>query len=246
MLDGPALAGGEWDSAVAMGNITAYRSSRSLRIMRTRPARTRPLAFIALCFGSVLIGTPAAAGTDELSVSREQELNFGALTVMAPSGVITVRTSGYPEYSNAVRVGGQTGPARFVFRGKPNRLVEVIIMDPPPGSFGASGTSTLDSLDVEADYGREFERLPGAVRLRLDPGGLNALTIGGRLTVTPNNSSGATYIPIPISAVYVDKGQDEPAPADPGKGKDPKDVGGKDPKIGAGTDPKDKKDPKNG
>ena len=153
--------------------------------------------------------------SEPLSVTRDSELRFGQLTVLAGSAEVVVPSVGLPKYTNAVRVSGPIGPARFVFRGEPNQKIEITILTPASGSFGQAGQSKVDQLNMTVEFGRDFDPSASVVKLRLDSSGTNALTVGGRLSLITNNSSGSTLIPIPITAWYAEK-KPVANPSDPG------------------------------
>ena len=137
-----------------------------------------------------------------LTVARREDMRFGRIVVLGGSGQVIMPIDGLPVTTGVVLVGGNMGPARFEIRGEPHRLVDVLLVDPITGEVPPFGNAKLDELEVAADFTRNFRQYPGSVQVRLDASGFNAITVGGRLSLSPNGSSGFTSVPIPVTASY--------------------------------------------
>ena len=144
----------------------------------------------ALCSG------PATAGP--VSITKQADLSFGKVVLVGTSGTIVLPPSGLAIYSGVVSSGGAApSPARFIIRGDPNSSIQVRLTYPISGTYGAGGVSQLDALKVQADYMSGFSQIGTYVKLRLDSGGTNALTVGGTMKLnTP--TPGLTDILFPI------------------------------------------------
>lgn len=193
-----------------------------MRLINLPYGRVRPgaklIVAIAVLAGGLSHPALAKRDVEPLTVTRDQELRFGQLTVLANSAEVQVPSMGLPSYQNAVRVSGPVGPARFVIRGEPGQKVDVVILMPSSGTFGHAGKATVDRLDMSVEFSRDFDPDAHVVTLRLDSSGTNVLTIGGRLSLLANDSSGTTTIPIPISASYSNSNLGDPAGPGGGNG----------------------------
>lgn len=145
---------------------------------------------------SVLYCCPATAGP--ISITKQSDLSFGKVVLVGTSGTIILPPSGLPIYSGVVSSGGAApSPARFIIKGDPNTAIQVRLTYPISGTYGAGGVSQLDALKVQADYMSGFSQIGTYVKLRLDSGGTNALTVGGTMKLnTP--TPGLTDILFPI------------------------------------------------
>ena len=139
---------------------------------------------------------PATAGP--ISITKQSDLSFGKVVLVGSGGTIVLPPSGLAIYSGIVPSGGAAPtPARFIIQGDPNTSIQVRLTYPISGTYGAGGVSKLDALKVQADYTLGFSQIGTYVKLRLDSGGTNALTVGGTMklnTATP----GLTDILFPI------------------------------------------------
>lgn len=140
----------------------------------------------------------------EVALAKRSDLQFGRLVMVTTTGgSVTVPARGLPTYSNFVSIGQSPTPARFEIQGPANKIVQIQLIFPLSGTYGAEGNAKLDGLSVSADYAPAFRQEGSLVTLKLDSGGLNAITVGGKLTL---NSAlpGKTSILIPITASVVE------------------------------------------
>jgi hypothetical protein len=145
---------------------------------------------------TALYCAPATAGP--ISITKQSDLSFGKVVLVGTSGTIILPPSGFATYSGVVSSGGLAPtPARFIIKGDPNTSIQVRLTYPISGTYGAGGVSQLDALKVQADYTLGFSQIGTYVKLRLDSGGTNALTVGGTMKLnTP--TPGLTDILFPI------------------------------------------------
>lgn len=153
----------------------------------------RTLAFAAAA--AALWSAPAAAAP--ITITKESDLAFGKVVMVGTSGTIIVPPNGLASYSGVVPAGGSPTPARFIIKGDPNTAIQVRLTYPLSGSYGRGGVSQLDALKIQADYTLGFQQVGTYVKLRLDSGGTNAITVGGTMKLnTP--TPGLTDILFPI------------------------------------------------
>lgn len=145
---------------------------------------------------TTLYCAPAFAGP--ISITKQSDLSFGKVVLVGTSGTIILPPSGLAVYSGVVSSGGAAPtPARFIIKGDPNTSIQVRLTYPISGTYGVGGKSQLDALKVQADYMSGFSQIGTYVKLRLDSGGTNALTVGGTMKLnTP--TPGLTDILFPI------------------------------------------------
>lgn len=156
--------------------------------------RIRPIAIMALFAG--LLSAPASAAP--LTITKQSDLAFGKVVMVGSSGTIIVPPTGLASYSGVVAAGGSLPTAaRFVIQGDPNTAIQVRLTYPLSGSYGLGGVSQLDALKVQADYTLGFQQVGTYIKMRLDAGGTNAITVGGTMKLnTP--TPGLTDILFPI------------------------------------------------
>lgn len=153
-------------------------------------------ALLVAAAATALYCEPATAGP--ISITKQSDLSFGKVVLVGRSGTIVLPPTGLAIYSGVVSSGGATPtPARFIITGEPNTSIQVRLTYPINGTYGAGGTSQLDALKVQADYASGFSQIGTYVKLRLDSGGTNAITVGGTMKLnTP--TPGLTDILFPI------------------------------------------------
>lgn len=156
----------------------------------------RRISLLISATAAALCCSSAAAGP--ISITKQSDLSFGKVVLVGTSGTIVLPPTGLAIYSGIVPSGGATpAPARFIIHGDPNIAIQVRLTYPISGSYGAGGVSQLDALKVQADYTSGFSQIGTYVKLRLDSGGTNALTVGGTMKLnTP--TPGLTDILFPI------------------------------------------------
>ena len=155
-----------------------------------------PLRILAFAAAAAAIWS-APASAAPITITKESDLAFGKVVMIGTSGTIIVPPNGFASYSGVVPAGGSPNPARFVIRGDPNTAIQVRLTYPLSGSYGAGGVSQLDALKIQADYTFGFQQIGTYVKLRLDSGGTNAITVGGTMKLnTP--TPGLTDILFPI------------------------------------------------
>jgi hypothetical protein len=153
-------------------------------------------AFIVAALLGALASAPASA--TPLTITKQSDLAFGKVVMVGTSGTIIVPPSGLASYSGVVAVSGSSPtPARFIIQGDPNTAIQLTLTYPISGTYGAGGVSQLDALKVQADYTLGFQQVGTYIKLRLDAGGNNAITVGGTMKLnTP--TPGLTDILFPI------------------------------------------------
>jgi hypothetical protein len=152
------------------------------------------IALASLAAG--LVATPACAGP--ITISKQSDLQFGKVVMIATTGTIIVSPTGLATYSGVVSAGGVSpGPARFLISGDPGIAIQLRLTYPLGGTYGVSGVSQLDALKVQSDYALGFQQLGTYVKLRLDASGKNTLTVGGTMKLN-TQTPGLTDILFPI------------------------------------------------
>lgn len=146
-------------------------------------------------------GPPAAT---PVSMVKRTDLQFGRLVMTTTTGgSVVVPSYGLPRYVNFVSIGSAPTPARFEVQGPANKQVQLQLIFPLSGTYGAEGNAKLDGLSVSADYTPGFRQDGTLVTLRLDGSGNNAISVGGKLTLS-SGLPGKTSILIPITASVVE------------------------------------------
>lgn len=157
---------------------------------------TRIGVFFVTAALALLASAPAKA--TPLTITKQSDLAFGKVVMVGTSGTIIVPPTGLATYSGVVSAGGSLPtPARFLIQGDPNTAIQLRLTYPISGTYGAGGISQLDALKIQADYTLGFQQVGTYIKLRLDSGGLNAVTVGGTMKLnTP--TPGLTDILFPI------------------------------------------------
>lgn len=141
-------------------------------------------------------------GESEVTIVKQSDLQFGQVVMLGSGGSVMVPANGLASYFNVVPAGVSPTTARFEIRGPANKTVDLLLTFPLSGQYGQTGIAKLDSLSVSADYSTGFRQDGSAVQLRLDSGGTNTITIGGKLTLS-TDTPGRTDILIPIMATLI-------------------------------------------
>ena len=142
---------------------------------------------------------PALALDKAITITKESDLQFGRVVIIGNGGSVMLPADGFPIYSSLIPLGTNPSRARFEIHGPANKSIQVQLTFPLSGPYGSSGQAKLDTLSVSADYTTGFKQDGSLVRLKLDSGGMNAITVGGKLTFNSANNTGKTIILIPIS-----------------------------------------------
>ena len=137
-----------------------------------------------------------------LTLTKRQDLQFGKLVMVGTSGSVLLPAAGLPVYSGLVAMGGSPTTARFELSGRPHQVVQLQLVFPVSGTYGQSGNARLTNLTVAADYGTAFKQTNSTLLVKLDSGGMNAITIGGKLTLS-GAVPGRTDILFPITATVL-------------------------------------------
>lgn len=137
-----------------------------------------------------------------VTITKKQDLQFGRMVMTGTGGSVALPVDGLPVYSGLVPTGTAPTFARFEIRGPANRIVQLRLTFPMSGEYGAGGNSRLDELSVTADFRSAFRQNETTVMLKLDSSGMNAIVVGGKLTLS-SAVVGKTDILIPISATLV-------------------------------------------
>lgn len=219
-----------WRLAIGVGWLTEIKDSGvslggiSLEQMKARRSGGKPVrALLMLAIAASLVSgppvyakpksghvvgvmrrAPTPPEVQEIRLSKRADLQFGRLVMITNTGgSVVVPARGLASYRNFVSIGASPSPARFEIQGPPHKMVQLQLIFPVSGTYGAEGDAKLEGLSVHADYTPAFRQEGSMVTLKLDSGGLNAITVGGKLTLD-SALPGKTNILIPISASLVE------------------------------------------